>query len=108
MGTGLGAQVGLGKDDDIQRLCEPFVEQLRLVAGGLDVSLHRSLFEVLPWYVVVIHLAAIFAMGPPPGIGADVREVQSGIASQLEIDADSSVAPSIRAWWLPKCPSSTK
>ena len=62
--------------------CEPFVEQLRLVQAGLDVSLHRSLFEVLPWYVVVIHFAAIFAMGPPPGIGADVREVQSSIASQ--------------------------
>ena len=108
MGTGLGAQVGLGKDDDIQRLCEPFVEQLRLVQAGLDV-LHRSLFEVLPWYVVVIHLAAIFAMGPPPGIGADVREVQSGIAScSLEIRCRFLCSAICRAWWLPKCPSSTK
>ena len=83
MGAGLGAQVGLGDDDDIQRLRELLVEQLRLVQTGLDVPLHRGLFEVLPREVVVIHLAAILAMGAPPGIGAGVGEVQRRIAPQL-------------------------
>ena len=56
MGSGLGAQVRLREDDDIQRLCELLVEQLRLVHTGLDVPLHRGLFEGVPREVVVIHL----------------------------------------------------
>src|SRR5262252_4084457 len=39
MGAGLGAQVRLGEDDDIQRLYELLVEQLHLVQAGLDVPL---------------------------------------------------------------------
>ncbi len=83
MGAGVGAQVGLGDDDDIQRLCELFVEQLRLVETGLDVPLHRGLFEVLHGEVVVIHLVAILAMGTSPGIGSRVGEVQRRIVPQL-------------------------
>src|SRR5215475_9059716 len=83
MGSGLGAQVGLGEDDDIQRLCELFVEQLHLVHAGLDVPLHRGLFEVLRRQGVVSHLAAILATGTPPGIGLGVGEVQCRIGPQL-------------------------
>ena len=36
MGAGLGAQVGLRDDDDIQRLGKSFVEQLHLIHWGLD------------------------------------------------------------------------
>src|SRR5262245_49135895 len=43
MGAGLGAQVGLGDDDDIQRLWELFVEQLRLVDRGVDVCVRGGL-----------------------------------------------------------------
>ena len=53
MGTGLGAQVGLGDNDDIQGLRELLVEQLHLVQACLDVPLHGRLFEVLHWEVVV-------------------------------------------------------
>src|SRR5688500_5912452 len=82
-GVRLSAQVGLGNDDDIERLLELLVKQLRLVETGLDVPLYRGLFEVVPREVVVIDLVAILAMGPSPGIGSGVREVQGRIALQL-------------------------
>lgn len=41
-GTGLGVQVGLGEEDDMQRVCELFVEQVRLGQADLDVPLHVS------------------------------------------------------------------
>jgi hypothetical protein len=75
MGSGLGAQVGLRDDDDIQRLGKLFVEQLHLVHLGLDVSFHGGRFAVLLWEVVVIDLVAIFATRTAPGIGTDVRKV---------------------------------
>ena len=80
MGASLGAQVGLGEDDDIQGGCELFVEQLRLVHAGLDVPLHRGLFEVLRRDIVVIDLGAILATRASPGIGAGVGEIQRRIA----------------------------
>jgi len=75
MGSGLGAQVRLRDDDDIQWLRALLMEQLHLVYAGLHVPLHSGLFEVLPWEVVVIHLVAILAMGASPGIGTGVGEV---------------------------------
>ena len=57
VGAGLGAQVGRGDDDDLERLLELLVEQLRLVDIGLDVPLQRGLFEVLPGEVVVTNPA---------------------------------------------------
>ena len=83
MGAGLGAQVRLRDDDDIQRVRELLMEQLRLVQAGLDVPLHRGLFEVWHRDVVVIDLVAILAMGAPPGIGAGVGEVQRRITPEL-------------------------
>jgi len=58
----LGVQVGLDDDDDVQRLRELFVPQLRLVQAGLDVSCDSGLFEILLWPIVVIELAAKLAM----------------------------------------------
>ncbi len=43
----LGVQVRLGNDDDMQRLCELLMQQLRLGQASLDVPFHRRLFEVL-------------------------------------------------------------
>src|SRR6516164_4635814 len=45
MGADVGAQVGLDDDDDIQRLRELLVEQLRLVDTGLDVPLQETTVE---------------------------------------------------------------
>ena len=53
------------------------------VPAVLDVSLSRGLFEILGREVVVIHLVAIFAMGPPPGIEAGGGEVQRRITPEL-------------------------
>jgi hypothetical protein len=39
-------------DDDIQRVCKRFVEQLNLVRSGLDVPLRNPPLEVLPRHVV--------------------------------------------------------
>jgi hypothetical protein len=83
VGAGLSLEGYFGDDDDIQRLCKRLVEQSRLGQPGLDVPLHGSLFEVLHRDVVVSHLAAIRAMRTPPGLGADVGEVQRRIASPL-------------------------
>jgi hypothetical protein len=66
MGAGLGAQVGLRDDDDIERLLALLVEQLCLVDTGLDVPLHRGLFEVWPREVVVIDLGPYLRWGPRP------------------------------------------
>src|SRR5712691_757048 len=66
MGAGLGAQVRLGDDDDIQGLRELLMEQLCLVYTGLYMSFHSGFFEVLRWEVVVIHLVAILALGASP------------------------------------------
>jgi hypothetical protein len=83
MSPGVRLQVHLDDDDDIQRVCECLVEQWRLVQTGLDVPLHRGLFEVLGRDVGVLPLAAIRAMRPPPGIGASGGEVQYRIVAQL-------------------------
>ncbi len=83
MGTGLGVQVRLRNDDDIQRLRAFLVEQLRLVEAGLDVPVHGGVFEIRLWYVVVVNLAAILATGTSPSIGAGVGEVQGCITPQL-------------------------
>src|SRR5262245_45922069 len=42
MGLGLGAQVGLGDDDDIQELRALLMEQLHLVQAGLDGAIVKS------------------------------------------------------------------
>jgi hypothetical protein len=83
MGAGLSVQVRLRDDDDIQRLCELLVEQLRLIEAGLDVALHGRLFELFYREVIVIHLVAVLTRRAPPGIGASVGEVQRRIAPQL-------------------------
>jgi hypothetical protein len=83
MGPGVGAQGGLGDDDDIQRLLAFLVAQRRLVDPGLEVPLHRGLFEVVRREARVIDLAALLAPGPPPGVGASVRAVQRGITPAL-------------------------
>jgi hypothetical protein len=46
MGVGLGTQVGLGDDDDIQRVHELLMEQLHLVEASLHVPLYGGLFKV--------------------------------------------------------------
>ena len=48
MGAGLGAQVRLRDDDDMQRVRALFMEQLHLVCTGLYIPLHRGLFAVWP------------------------------------------------------------
>src|SRR3989442_2976933 len=83
MGAGLRVQVCLRNDDDIQRLREFLVEQLRLVQAGLDVPLHEGLFEIWLRDVVVMHLVAILAPWAPPSIRSCVGEVQRRIAPQL-------------------------
>src|SRR2546422_9188117 len=66
-----------------QQLLELPVEQLRLVETGLDGPLHRGFLQVLRRQVVVIHLAAILAMGAPPSIGASVGAVQCPVVPRL-------------------------
>jgi hypothetical protein len=83
MGVGLCAQVGLDDDDDMQRLRELLVQQVRLVYARLDLSFYGCLLEVLRWHVGIIHLATVLATRPPSGIGAGVGEVQCGIAPQF-------------------------
>jgi hypothetical protein len=46
MGVGLGAQIRLGDDDDMQWLRELFMEQVHLIDTGLPVPLASGLFEV--------------------------------------------------------------
>src|SRR5215475_14804776 len=45
MSPRLGAKIGLGDDDDIQRLRVLLVEYAHLVQAGLDVPLNGGLFE---------------------------------------------------------------
>src|SRR5262245_2623442 len=104
MGSGVGAQVGLGDDDDIQRLWELFMEQLCLVDIGLDVPLHRGLFEVLCGEVVVIDLGAILAMGTSPRIGTGRGEVQGRIAPQLGNEVHAALARHLQGVVVAKVP----
>src|SRR6266478_2352463 len=67
MGAGLGTQVRLHDDDDIQWVRELLMEHLHLVYTGLYGPLYGGLFEVLHRDVVVIDLVAILAMGASPG-----------------------------------------
>ena len=80
----------------MQRLCELLVEQLHLVHMGLEVPLHRGLFEVLRRQGVVSHLAAILAPGPPPGIGPGVGEVQCRIGPQLGKQVQVALSPTFK------------
>ena len=89
MGTGLGAQVGLGKDDDIQRLCEP-VEQLRLVQAGLDVSLHPVVSFDVPLVWGRNHILPCWRWGPRPAQG----DRRKGSTERHRIAAGKSEADS--------------
>ena len=104
MGAGVGAQVGLGEDDDMQRLHELLMEHLHLVQAGLDVPLHGGLFEVWHWEVVVIHLVTILAPGTSPGIGAGGGEGQRHIAPQLGNEVQAALARHIQGIVVAKVP----
>jgi hypothetical protein len=67
----------------MQRLRALLGEPLRLGQAGLDVPLQSGLFERLPRDVVIIDLAAILALGAPPGLQASRGEVQRRIAPPL-------------------------
>src|SRR5215211_5394600 len=92
MSAGLGAQVGLREEDDIQRLRELLVEHLHLVQAGLYVPLHGGLFEVLHREVVIMHLVAILATGTASAIEASVGEVQRRIAPQLRNEMQAALS----------------
>src|SRR5439155_6071207 len=83
MGAGLGVQVRLRNDDDMQRLRAFLGEQLRLGEAGLDVPVHGGVVEIRLWEVVVINLAAIRATGTAPSRGAGGGEGQGCITPQL-------------------------
>src|SRR5215468_5573320 len=104
MGMGVGAQVGLGKDDDIQRPRALLVEQLRLVDTGLDRPRHRGLLKVLPWEVGVIHFVAILAMGTSASIGPGIGEVQGRIAPQLGNEVHAALARHLQGVVVAKVP----
>jgi hypothetical protein len=104
MGTGLGAQVGLGDADDIQGLRELLVEPLHLVQAGLAVPLHSRLFEVLHREAVVIHLGAILATGTSPRIGTSRGEVQRRIAAQLGNKMQAALARHMQGVVVAKVP----
>ena len=57
--AGFGAQVGLSDADDIERLLELFVEQLRLVDTGLDVLLHHTFRTLFPGVLRVCSRSAL-------------------------------------------------
>ena len=83
MGLGLGAQVGLGEEDDMPRLYALLVEQWGLGQAGLGMPLPSGLLQGLVRYGVSLHLLAILAPGAPAGLGACLREVQRRIVAQL-------------------------
>ena len=66
MGSGLGTQVGLRDDDDIQGLGKLFVEHLHLVQGGLDVPLDGGRFAYCPGRLSSSTLAPYWRRGPRP------------------------------------------
>src|SRR5262249_48977393 len=83
MGAGLGAQIGLHEDDDIQWLCELLMEQVHLIDTSLHVPFDRGLFEVFHGEGIIVDLVAILAVGSPPGVGTSVGEVERSITPQL-------------------------
>ena len=83
MGTGLGAQIGLDEDDDIERYANSLWRSCAWYRRVWMCPFTVVSLRYWPGQVVVIHLAAIFAMWPPPGIETDVGEVERGIAPQL-------------------------
>jgi hypothetical protein len=102
MSVSLGAPIGLDEDDDIQRLRELFMEQLRLVEPGLDLALYGGRDKVLHWEVVIRYFAAILATGAPPGIRAGVGKVQGGIAPQLGNEMQVALARHLQSWMMAK------
>ena len=80
------------------------MEQQRLVDTGLDVPLHRGLFKVLPWEVVVIHFVAILAMGTASSIETGIGEVQCRIAPQLGNEVHATLARHLQGVVVAKVP----
>ena len=109
MGTGRGAQVGLGDDGDSQGAWNS------LWSRGCLME-YRSGCAPPPWSlrgiapgVVVIDLVAILAPGTTAALGTGVGEVERRIAPQLGNEMQAALSHTIsRALWLPKCPSSTR
>src|SRR5262249_33565192 len=83
VGTGLGAQVSLDDDDDIQWLRELLVEQWHLVQAGLDVPPPRRLFLGFCRGGGGSYLVALLSPGASPRLGARSRGVQRRPAPQL-------------------------
>src|SRR5437879_11708781 len=107
MGAGLGTQVRLHEDDDMQWLRALLMEHLPLVYPGFYGPLSGGLFEVLRRDVVVIDLVAILAMGASPGIGTGGGEVHAASYRSVEIRGRWLCGAMCRAVWLPECPAST-
>src|SRR5207244_10205620 len=63
MGAGLGTQVRLHEENNMQGLRALLREHLHLVYTGPYMPLHGGLFEVLRWDVVVMDLTAVLALG---------------------------------------------
>src|SRR5262249_40129519 len=82
MGAGLGTQLRLGDDDNIQRLPELFMETLPLIDTGLHVPLDSGLFEGGYGEVVGIDLVAILATRPAADIRASVGDREGGSAPE--------------------------
>ena len=104
MGPGLGTQVGLGDDDDIQGLRKLLVEHLHLVQAGLDVPLDGRLFERVHREVVIIHLGAILAPGTSPRIGTSIGEIQRRIVPQLGNEVQAALARHMQGVVVAKVP----
>jgi hypothetical protein len=92
LGTGVGAHVGLGDDDDLQGWRALLVEPWHLVQAGLAVPRHGRLFEVWPREVVVSPLGALLAPGTSPSIGTRRGEGQRRIAPQLGNEGQAALA----------------
>jgi hypothetical protein len=91
MGAGLRAPVRLHAEEDMHRVRDLLVEQLRLGEARLDVPVHGGVFELPLGKVVVSNLAAILATGTSPSLRAWIGEVQGGIAPQLGHEGQSAL-----------------
>ena len=84
------------------------MEQGCLIDTGLDVPLHRGLFEVLPREVVVIDLVAMLAAGDHGRHRHRVGEVERRIAPQLGNEMQAALSRHIEGIVVAKNASSTR
>ena len=83
MGLGLGFEIGLEDDDDVELVRKQLVPHGHLINSGLDIINDLGLFEIFIRDAIIVEFVTILSVGSPFLLGSLVGKVHSGVIAQF-------------------------